>query len=92
MTTSDVEVVHIAGIDVCIDTLLRQRCGWCGAMLLSVDLANIQHIEDDTGRHGVFVWGPGDLVGVSGGSSWFVENSGELPDRCCGALDPDVTI
>ena len=34
-------VVHIAGNDVQVGSRLRQRCAWCGAVLVDYDLANI---------------------------------------------------
>jgi len=36
-------VTHIAGLNITVqDRYLRQRCAWCGVVLLDYDLANIQ--------------------------------------------------
>ncbi|MEZ0077383.1 hypothetical protein [Planotetraspora sp. GP83] len=32
-------VVHIAGPDIQVGAQLRQRCAWCGAVLLDYDLS-----------------------------------------------------
>jgi hypothetical protein len=34
-------VIHVAGLDITVDTRLRQRCGWCGATLIDEDLAGV---------------------------------------------------
>lgn len=32
---------HIAGLDIHYDTSIQQRCAWCGAVLLSMDLTRV---------------------------------------------------
>ena len=84
-------VIHIAGAQVQIGPLLRQRCSWCGAMLCDYDLTRIAVPEGQDPRPGM--WGQGDLVAVDGNASWVVdhEDGAELPDGACGKLDPAVT-
>lgn len=85
-------VIHIAGVHVQIGKLLRQRCAWCGAVLLDYDLAAIAVPvgQDPTPA----TWPPGDLVLVDGGMSALVEHEdgSPLPDGSCGKLDPAVTL
>jgi hypothetical protein len=89
-------VVHIAGMYVRINNLLRQRCAWCGAVLLDVNLENVavpvgQEVTPDTV---VATWPVGELVGVDGNLTYAVTHvDGEpLPDGACGRIDPEVTV
>lgn len=84
-------VVHIAGVHLQVGQYLRQRCAWCGAMLLHYDLANIAvpQGQDPTPA----TWPPGDLILVDGVLSTLVphEDGTPLPGNACGRLDPEVT-
>lgn len=84
-------VVHIAGVDTHINHRLRQRCAWCGALLLDYDLANLAVPvgQDSTPA----TWPVGELVMVDGGLSATVPHvdGDPLPMDACGRLDPDVT-
>jgi hypothetical protein len=84
-------VIHIAAVDVRIGQHLRQRCGWCGAVLIDYDLARIAVPvgQDPTPA----VWPYGSLVLVAGGISVSVEHEDgqPLPEGSCGHLDPEVT-
>jgi len=85
-------VIHIAGVHVMIgDTLLRQRCAWCGALLLDYDLSRIAVPVGQESRPGT--WPHGSLVLVDGGMSASVEHvdGADLPDGACAKLDPEVT-
>lgn len=84
-------VLHVAGLDVCINQRLRQRCAWCGALLLDYDLANVAVPVGQEGAPGI--WPFGKLVLVDGGMSVLVEieEGGELPEGSCGRIDPEVT-
>jgi hypothetical protein len=48
-----VSITHIAGPDITIDgefgQYLRQRCGWCGAVLLEYELARVAVPVDQPG-------------------------------------------
>lgn len=89
-------VVHIAGMYVRINNLLRQRCGWCGAVLLDYDLERtaIPEGQETHPETVVATWPVGELVGIDGGMSYTVAHvDGEpLPDGACGRLDPEVTV
>lgn len=84
-------VVHIAGLDVRVGSQLRQRCGWCGAVIIDVNLANIMTLEGD--EMGYPTWKVGGLVAVDGNATYIVEHTDgeQLPAECCGALEPEVT-
>lgn len=84
-------VVHIAGSDVQVGDQLRQRCAWCGAVLLDYDLGRIAVPEGEDPRPGT--WPVGALVEVDGNASWIREHvDGEqLPANACGQLDHEVT-
>lgn len=94
-------VIHIAGPHIQVGPQLRQRCSWCGALLLDYNLAltavsipegkTEETMTDEDRRPGT--WQYGDLVAVDGNAKWTVdhEDGAELPDGCCGKLDPEVT-
>lgn len=89
-------IVHIAGYDVVIDErYLRQRCAWCGAVLIDYDLALVA-VKADPGEPpaGPGCWPVGSLVKVGPGISYTVslEDNDRLPDDCCTNLDPAVTL
>ena len=90
MTSSD-GVVHIAGPDVTIDNQLRQRCAWCGAVLIDYALERIAVPEGQDPRPGT--WPVGALVEVDGNASWIRDHvDGELlPGNACGQIDHEVT-
>lgn len=72
---------HIAGQHVTInDRYLRQRCAWCGHILLDYDL---HRVAVPTGQEGPpATWPVGALVTVDGGASWTTEVD-KLPDDAC---------
>lgn len=84
-------VTHIAGPDIRVNAHLRQRCGWCGAVLCDYDLTRIAvpDGQDPTPA----TWAQGDLVRQDG-NAWFTvdhEDGAELPDDACARIDPEVT-
>lgn len=84
-------VIHIAGPGVQVGQHLRQRCGWCGAVLIECALDRIAVPVGQDPRPGT--WGVGALVAVDGPASWVVEHADgdPLPDGACAMLDPAVT-
>ena len=82
---------HIAGVYVQVGGHLRQRCAWCGAVLLHYDLTNLAVPvgQDPTPA----TWPVGGLVRVDGAMTVAVEHvdGAPLPDDACGKLDPEVT-
>jgi hypothetical protein len=88
-------VVHIAGVDVQVSTptgaLLRQRCSWCGAVLVDYDLARIAVPTGQDPRPAT--WPVGALVAVDGPASWAEEltDGARLPAGSCALVDPEVT-
>lgn len=85
-------ITHIAGVVVHAGSMLRQRCGWCGAVLIHEDLTRVMVLTDDVSRASVPTWAPGSLVALDGGASWMVEREdGEAPANACMRLDPEVT-
>lgn len=84
-------IVHIAGPDIHVDDLLRQRCAWCGAVLIDYDLARVAVPEGDD--RGIGTWPVGALVEVDGDASWIAGNSEDhaLPENACTRIDPAVT-
>lgn len=89
-------VVHIAGPDVQIGSVRRQRCAWCGVLLDEHDLARVaapigQEVTTPA------VWTPGGLVLVDGNMKATVshEDGAALPDNACDRLpvaDAVVTL
>ena len=80
---------HIASIDVTVDgRYLRQRCAWCGAVLLDYDLALIAVPEGQDPTPGT--WPAGALVRTDGAVSSVVEAE-VMPDDACARIDPAIT-
>lgn len=88
-------VVHIAGNDVQIGDQLRQRCAWCGTVLVDHALSRLMYeasTPPEERRPGT--WPVGGLVEVDGGASWAVkhDDGDPLPDNACGSAHPEVTV
>ena len=86
--------MHIAGNDLRVGNLLRQRCAWCGAVLVDYDLERIAvpDGQDPTPA----TWPIGGLVLVDGNMTTVVAvaehmDGTQLPSNACGVLDPAVT-
>ncbi len=78
-------VTHIAGERITIgDRYMRQRCGWCGQILVEHDLTAVAVPEgtDPTPA----AWPAGALVTVNGHASWTVDGH-DLPEDAC-AVNP----
>jgi hypothetical protein len=98
MSPSDpATMVHIAGACVQVGTHLRQRCSWCGGILVDEDLARI---AVPVGQEGDYpTWPVGALIRTthmdpdSSGVTHVVEHvDGQpVPDDCCAKLSPEVT-
>lgn len=84
-------ITHIAGLVVHLDgQRLRQRCAWCGAVLIDEDLSRVQVIEG-SGPFPTFE--TGELIEVDG-NAYVQLNAADhpkLPANACGRLDPEVT-
>ncbi len=78
-------VTHIAGNDVTIDGkdghFLRQRCGWCGAKLIDLNLTLVAVPVDQPGPPAT--WPVGSLVTIDGVASVAMGNVDVLPDDAC---------
>lgn len=76
-------MIHFAGVDIQIGPLLRQRCSWCGEVLVEYNLLLTAVPEGQEGRPGT--WPISSLVMVDGGLSYVVEHTdGEkLPENTC---------
>lgn len=94
------EVIHIAAQAIQIGSHLRQRCAWCGAVLIdyaldrmafSIDPASDPRGDLDAARPST--WPFDNLIAVDGPAKWVVEHEAgtPLPDECCGKLDPEAT-
>lgn len=88
-------MIHIAGLDVQVGSHLRQRCSWCGALLIdyALDRIAVAVPEDGSDPGGPGTWAVGALVQVEGNASWVVdhEDGQPLPAGSCGQLDHEVT-
>ena len=76
-------VTHIAGPEIVVQgRWMRQRCSWCGAILINYDLDTVA--SSDGKQPGSFE--VGKMVDVSGISPvWCgVNNSNTLPSSFCG--------
>jgi hypothetical protein len=81
-------VIHIAGFAARVGNQLRQRCAWCGAVLIDVDLASVAVPAKEDGSPGdpPSCWETGGLVAVEGHCSYIVrhEDGAKIPDGWCG--------
>lgn len=90
MTLPGPSVTHIAANDITIgDRRMRQRCAWCGAVLLDYDFARTAVAGDEWTPPAS--WPVGRLVRVDGGFSTVLDETDELPDDACGHVDDEVT-
>lgn len=84
-------ITHVAGLVVTIGPQMRQRCAWCGAVLLDYDLERVAVPagQDRTPA----TWEVGALVTVDGPASYLADDQGDqrLPEDACGRLDPEIT-
>lgn len=88
-------VVHIAGPAITIGTHLRQRCSWCGAVILDVplDRTMVTLLPGETEPGPYPTWPIGELIEIDGGMTSVIEHSdgADLPPNACGCLDPEMT-
>jgi hypothetical protein len=89
--TAQPSITHIAANDITIGgQRLRQRCAWCGAILIDYDLTRVAVAVVE----GEATWPVGGLVRVTGTFpkvSSLLPNTDELPDDACGRIDDEVT-
>jgi hypothetical protein len=93
VTTTVIDpIVHIAGSHVTVNEYLRQRCAWCGALLIDQDLKLVAvPVDQPPGSYPT--WPAGELVAVLGNAMWIEahKDGDPLPDWACARLDPAVT-
>jgi hypothetical protein len=98
-TGSEPSITHIAANDITIGgQRLRQRCAWCGAILIDYDLTRVAvataGVNEDEGIKPPSTWPVGGLVRVTGTFpvvSSVLPETEELPDDACGRIDDEVT-
>lgn len=76
-----------------VGSRVRQRCSWCGAVLIDYDLTRIAvPVGQEPGGPGM--WETGRLVFHAGGVSYVVahEDGRDLPAGACALLDDAVTV
>jgi len=87
--------VHIAGFPVRVGTRKRQRCAWCGEVLIDEDLKNVAvYPPPKDGEELVAHFEPNALVAVDGPGSWIVrhEDGAPLPAGWCGDERPPLRL
>lgn len=76
-------MIHIAGNNVQVNQLLRQRCAWCGFMLIDYDLDRVAVPVGQVGQAPA-IWPVGALVEIDGNASWVVYyDEQQLPPNAC---------
>lgn len=99
--------VHVAGVALTFGPYLRQRCAWCGATLIDLDVSQLAFsipegkTEEQARADGDFTpatWEITALIAIDGHATYVVDpipsDTGEgftVPDDCCMRLDPAVT-
>lgn len=96
-------VTHFAGPDVQCGPQLRQRCSWCGAVLVDVDLSRTATVVAEGEEPGQYPrWPMGELVQVWGDGTvsntidadeleTHDDGSRKLPPDSCARIDHSVT-
>jgi hypothetical protein len=100
-------VVHIVGPDTIVNGRRRQRCLWCGALLVDDNLAAMGWPLDEDGtdpgppapwKVGTFMEVLGEIAQGDYSIRTTADDPGPdetgntpLPDRCCAILDPEIT-
>ncbi len=94
-------VAHLAGPDIRFNTeegqVLRQRCSWCGATLIDVNLSRIAvPVGQEEGPYPT--WPIGSFVETHSpdgrGGAWFAldwEHPAPVPDHACLRMPLEVT-
>lgn len=100
------EVLHLVGPVVTVGTAMRQRCSWCGALILDHDLAKISRMlepgedPDNPDPWKPATWPFGGLVAMAGvfpAVTWVVEpeyhedGTPKVPESSCMNVDDAVT-
>ena len=94
-------VTHLAAMSVTVDGYLRQRCAWCGWLLIDQDMTRVRALDGAAERagwpRGALGWMPGTLVEVTGGNPTVTRvvvvpaDGIKVPESCCTRLPPEVT-
>jgi hypothetical protein len=90
-------VTHIVGPEITIGgRRMRQRCAWCGAVLLDYDLANVAvQVEPGEQPEPPAVYPYLRLVRITGGGGFrlnaVLDDTDQLPDDACARVDDEVT-
>jgi hypothetical protein len=97
-------IVHVAGLPVQYENHLRQRCGWCFAILIDMDLTRIAVPVDQLDENGEFhpatypidglveVGGDNPKVSIVLDPEPSATGKGtKVPDHCCLRLPPEMT-
>jgi hypothetical protein len=86
--------VHFAGPVMNIENLIRQRCMWCGDVLIDHDLNHMlvavveQNGQPTPGAAGMIpTWEPGAFIATDGFATWVVQGNDPLPEDTCAASD-----
>ncbi len=82
-------MIHIVGLDIRYGTLHRQRCAWCGEVLIDDDLSLMTSISSDGGPCDPKAFPVGGLVRIEGSNPVMSsvipeeEHQGKIPIGCC---------
>lgn len=94
----DSGTVHIAGFEVQFAERLRQRCAWCGEVMVDIELGLVAfEIDDPNKTYPVF---PTAKQVLHDGAMWLVLDDipGDLPGtvhvdiRCCMRIPAELTV
>lgn len=91
------KVIHIAGMPVQVGSEYRQRCAWCGEIIVDGDLAR-EMVAPGSERHGPGYFGLNELVEVvkNGGFTGTAviphEDGASVPRNCCAAAPLKLSV
>jgi hypothetical protein len=94
-------IVHIAALSYQFESIIRQRCSWCGAVLIDADLSMIAFQPNDDGSAPSFpVWEGGRQILRDGHVTSVIddeisadhEGGIRVDDRCCMRIPRETTV
>lgn len=77
-------MIHLAGPPITVESVVRQRCAWCGGLLVTLNMS----IPDWERQP----WQPGSPITVDGDRQYMEQHpSDKIPSNACWSLDHEVT-
>lgn len=83
--------VHIAGAPIRFGAYLRQRCSWCGVLIIDQDLSLVARPVEDADTP-FPVWPVGEEVAMDGAVTWVLDRTPSLEHEDGWTVSPDCCL